>query len=428
MDSFIWIPLAILVVAFILKMPIAYGMLIGTFAYFMATGQNVGQVIHLMTNSMMNNYVLLSVPLFVLSANIMNNGAVTEKIYAFANGLLGRLRGGTAYVNVIGSLIFAGMTGSSVADATGIGKMEIDQMRREGYDLGFSSALTATTAVLGPTFPPSIILVIYSTLSGASVGKLFLGGIVPAILLTICMCCYIAAIARKRQFPYGEHQSRKVFLRNTFKAIPALLTPVLLLGGIYTGVMTPTEAGAFAALYALIIAMLVYRSINPKALWDILKDTAKTTGNVGLIVMAAYGFSHIVAAEKIPEIIGAAIVSVTENKYVFYFILNVVLLLLGCFFDSNTIQLVFLPTVMTTAFALGIDPVHFGVVTSLTIIIGQCTPPFGVLLFITSGISGAPLKSIIKEAMPMVVVEIVVLFLITFIPGLIMFLPNTFMR
>jgi tripartite ATP-independent transporter DctM subunit len=427
MNSLVWIPIVILAIAFILKMPIAYGMLIGTFVYFIAAGQSVGSVIHLLVNAMMNNYVLLSVPLFIFTANIMNSSAVTEKIYAFANGLFGRFRGGTAYVNVIGSLIFAGMTGSSVADATGIGAMEIAQMKREKYDEGFSCALTATTAVLGPTFPPSIILVIYSTLSGASVGKLFMAGIVPSFVLSLMMCIYIAIIAKKREFPYGQRQTGIEFFRSTVKAIPALLTPVILLGGIYTGVMTPTEAGAVAALYAIIISFLVYRSINGKALWDILKSTAKTTGSVGLIVMAAYGFSHIVAAEHIPEIIGNFVVQLTDNKYLFYLLINVVLLFLGSFFDSNTIQLVFLPTVLAAAFSLGIDPVHFGVITSMNILIGQCTPPFGVLLFITSGISGTPLKKIIKEALPLVAVEIIVLLILTYIPDLVMFLPNTFM-
>lgn len=424
MHSLIWIPLVVLAIGFVLKMPIAYAMITGSLLYFLAAGNNIGQVVHLMVNSMMNNYVLLSVPLFMLSANIMNNGAVTEKIYAFCNGLLGRFRGGTAHVNVVGSLVFAGMTGSSVADASGLGKMEIDQMTKEGYDPGFSAALSATTAVLGPTFPPSIILVIYSTLSGASVGKLFAGGLIPAILLTIFICTYIALIAQKRNFPYGSRQTKKEFLQSTLKAIPALLTPVVLLGGIYSGVMTPTEAGAVAALYALIVSVLVYRSLGFKTFWSIIKSTAKDAGNVGMIVMAAYGFSHIVAAEKIPEMLGNAITSVTTNKYVFLLLLNVVLLVLGCFFDSNTIQLVFLPTVLTTAFSLGVDPVHFGVITSLNIIIGQCTPPFGVLLFITSGISGAPLKDIIREAIPIVAVEIAVLLLLTFVPGLVMWIPN----
>jgi tripartite ATP-independent transporter DctM subunit len=204
------------------------------------------------------------------------------------------------------------------------------------------------------------------------------------------------------------------------------LTPVILLGGIYTGVMTPTEAGATGALWALIVSFLVYRNLTWKALWDILKNTAKATGTVGLIVMASYGFSHIVAAEKVPEIIGNFVVATTGNKYLFLLIITIVLLILGCFFDSNTIQLVFLPTVLPAAQALGVDMVHFGVITSMNIILGQCTPPFGVLLFIVSGISKTPLKAVINKAIPIVLVEMVVLFILVFVPDLVLFLPSHF--
>jgi tripartite ATP-independent transporter DctM subunit len=422
------IPMVILVIAFIIKMPISLGMILGTLAYFFAKGQNVGSTVHILINAMMNSYVLLSIPLFIFTANVMNNGAVTEKMYSFINGIFGRFRGGTAYVNVFGSLVFAGMTGSSVADASGLGKMEIEQMKKEGYDAGFSCALSATTAILGPTFPPSIILVIYSTLSGASVGNLFLGGMVPAVLLSLAFSAYITLTAKKYNYPYGIRQKGKEFIRSTIAAIPALLTPVILLGGIYTGIMTPTEAGATGALWALVVSFLIYRNLDLKALWNILKDTAKSTGTVGLIVLAAYGFSHIVAAEHVPEIIGNFIITTTDNKYLFLLIINIVLLILGCFFDSNTIQLVFLPTVIPAVQYLGIDMVHFGVITSLNIIIGQCTPPFGVLLFIVSGLTKTPLKDVINKAIPLVVVAIITLFILVFVPDLIMFLPNHFGR
>ena len=422
------IPIIILVIAFIIKMPISLGMILGTLAYFYAKGQNVGSTVHILVNAMLNSYVLLSIPLFIFTAEVMNNSTVTQKMYSFVNSIFGRFRGGTAHVNVVGSLIFAGMTGSSVADASGLGKIEYDQMTKEGYDRGFSCALSATSAILGPTFPPSIILVIYSTLSGTSVANLFLAGMVPAILLTLAFCLYIALTAKKNNYPYGMHLKGKEFIRSTIAAIPALLTPVILLGGIYSGIVTPTEAAALGALWALIVSLVIYRSLSFKSLWEILKNTAKSTGNVGLIVMAAFGFSHIVAAEHVSEIIGGFIIASTDNRWIFLFIISIALIILGCFFDTNTIQLVFLPTVIPTAQLLGVDMVHFGIITSLNMIIGQCTPPFGVLLFIMSGLTKTPLKDIIIKAIPLVGVALIVLFVLVFVPDIVMFLPNHFGR
>lgn len=426
-SPYILIPLGFLAVAFILRMPVAYGMIIGSIVYFIATGTNVGSIVHLLVNSMMNNYVLMAVPLYIFTANIMNSGAVTDRLYGFVNSLFSKVRGSSAHVNIYGSLLFAGMTGSSVADASGLGMIEIEHMTKEGYDRGFSCALSATSAVLGPTFPPSIIMVIYSTLSGASVGKLFMGGVVPAFLMAGALSVYVAYMARKHDFPRGEKLSAQEFLATTVRALPALLTPLVLLGGIYTGIFSPTEAGAVGALYALVVSFFIYRTLNLKTLWNILKETARTTGNVGMIVMAAYAFSHIVAAEQLPSLIGNFIVGLTNNSNVFLLLTLIVILILGCFFDSNTIQLVFLPTIIPAASILGVDLVHFGVITSIAIILGQCTPPFGVLLFITSGLSGTPLKDVTRHAIPMVGYLLIALVLITFIPDLVMWLPNVMM-
>ena len=426
-SPYILIPLGFLVVAFILRMPIAYGMIIGSIVYFFATGAKIGSIVHLLVNSMMNNYVLMAVPLYIFTANVMNSGAVTDRLYGFVNSVFSKVKGSSAHVNIYGSLLFAGMTGSSVADASGLGMIEIEHMTKEGYDRGFSCALSATSAVLGPTFPPSIIMVIYSTLSNASVGKLFMGGIVPAFLMAGCLSAYVAYMAKKHDFPKGEKLSRREFLITTVRALPALLTPLVLLGGIYTGTFSPTEAGAVGALYALVVSFFVYRTMNLKSLWTILKDTARTTGNVGMIVMAAYAFSHIVAAEQLPSLIGNFIVNLTSNTNVFLGLTLLVILILGCFFDSNTIQLVFLPTIIPAAALLGVDLVHFGVISSIAIILGQCTPPFGVLLFITSGLSGTPLKDVTRAAIPMVAALMIALLLITFVPDLVMWLPNTMM-
>ena len=418
------IPIAILAIAFIIKMPIAYGMLLGAFVYFMATGQNTGALMHLIANGMMNNYVLLSVPLFIFTANVMNSGAVTDRIFKFANGLCGRYRGGTGYVNVIASLIFSGMTGSAIADASGLGIMEIEQMKKEGYDDGFSCAITAASAVIGPIFPPSIPFVIYATLSGASIGTLFMAGIVPALFIALALVLYIAYIAHKRDYPRGMQTTLREFVRDSLRAIPALLTPVILLAGIYTGVMTPTEAAGIAALYALFISILIYRSLDLKELIIILKDTVRTTASVGMIVAAAYGFSYIVANEHVSDVVADLVLDLTDNKYVFLLIINIVFLLLGMLLDTSVIQLVFVPIVLPMVNALGINLVHFGLLISLNMMIGLLTPPFGMLLFITSGISKTPLKPIIKETIPLIGVEILVLLIITYIPETVLFLPR----
>ena len=423
-SPYILIPIAFLVVAFILRMPIAYGMIIGSLAYFMATGTNVGSIVHLLVNSMMNNYVLMAVPLYIFTANVMNSGAVTDRLYGFVNSLFSKVRGSSAQVNIYGSLLFAGMTGSSVADASGLGMIEVEHMTKEGYDRGFSCALSATSAVLGPTFPPSIIMVIFSTLSNASVGKMFMGGIIPAFLMSGCLSIYVAYKAKKHNFPRGQKLSGREFLINTVRAIPALLTPVVLLGGIYSGTFSPTEAGAVGALYALVVSFFIYRSLNLKTLWGILKDTARTTGNVGMIVMAAYAFSHIVAAEQLPSIIGNYITGLTDSSNVFLLLSLIVILILGCVFDSNTIQLVFLPTIIPAAMLLGIDMVHFGVIICLNMMIGLITPPFGFTLFVTSGIAKTPFVKVAKEILPMVLILLVLLLILTFCPPIITFVPN----
>ena len=336
------------------------------------------------------------------------------------------MRGGLGHVNVLASLIFSGMTGSAVADASGLGIMEIDAMRKHGYDDGFSCAITAASATIGPIFPPSIPMIFYSMLSGASIGKLFMGGMVPGVLIAIALMIYIAYIAKKRNYPRGEKYTLRQFLGNTLIALPALFTPVLLLIGIYTGVMTPTEAGAMAAFYAILISVFAYRAMGAAQLWQAVLDTVKTAGVLAIIVGASYTFSYIIALEHIPDVVAKVLLSIAPNKYVFLFFVNILFMLLGCFIDTSAIMLVFVPMVLPTVNAFGIDLVHFGVVIVLNMMIGLSTPPYGVLLFIVSGISNTPLRSVIKEILPMIVAMLIVLAVLTYVPSIILFLPNLF--
>ena len=294
MSWYLIIPFAFLIVAFALRMPIGLGMLAGSIAYYLAKGLSLGSLLNTVCYGLTNAYILIAIPLFVFTANVMNSSEVTDKIFDFARSLIGRRHGATGYVNIVASLIFAGMTGSAVADASGLGTLEISQMKKEGYDVPFSCAITASTAVIGPIFPPSIPFVIYAMISGASVGKLFMGGMIPAIILCIVTGIYVYFISKKRNYPIGSKVTFKQFLSSTFKAVPALLTPVILLTGIYTGIMTPTEAGAVAAAYTLVIAFLVYRTLNFRTLGNILLNTLRTTGAIVLVIAGTYGCSFIV--------------------------------------------------------------------------------------------------------------------------------------
>jgi tripartite ATP-independent transporter DctM subunit len=418
------IPFAALAVTFVLKIPIPYGMIAGSILYFLVKGLSLGTVANTMLNNLYTSYIVMSVPLFMFAARIMNSSKVTDQIYSFANSIVGRRRGGLAHVNVVGSLIFAGMTGSAVADASGLGVMEIKAMRDEGYDEGFSCALTAASATLGPIFPPSIPAIMFSLLSGASVARLFIGGMLPAFLLCGSLMTYVALIAKRRGFPVSPKQTWKQFVSSTARAIPALLTPVILLGGIYSGIVTPTEAAAAACLYALILAFLVYRTMGPRELYEAIRDTVKATGTIGLMIAAAFCFSFISTAEHIPDSVAQIILPIAQNKYVFWLIINVVFLILGCLVDTQTILLVFIPMALPVVRALGIDLIHFGNVIILNTMIGMSTPPFGMLLFVVSGLFGTPLKKIIKEILPMVYIMIADLFLITYIPAIVLFLPS----
>ncbi|QEN06724.1 TRAP transporter large permease [Oceanispirochaeta crateris] len=423
----ILIPIFVLIIVFVLRIPIAIGMVSASVSYFLYVGQDLSMVTSKVLDVFYSQYTIMAVPLFIFTARIMNSGKVTNIIFEFANGLVGRFRGGTGHVNVIASIIFSGMTGSAIADASGLGLMEIESMKDEGYDADFSCAVTAASATIGPVFPPSIPMIVYSMLSGASIGALFLGGMIPGLMIGVALMIYIAFIATKRNYPYGVKKSLREFCKFSVMATPALLTPVILLGGIYTGVITPTEAGALASAYAIIISVFVYKVLGFNELKQVILDTAKSTGIVGIIVGSAATFSYIVAIEHIPEIFGNILLGVTTNKYILLLIINGIFLLLGMFIDTSIITLVFIPMILPLVTELGIDLVHFGVMITLNMMIGLSTPPFGMLLFIVSGVSKTPLEGIIKEVIPMVFVMIIVLFLVTFIPEIVLILPRLLM-
>ena len=412
---------------FILRIPIALGMMMTSIFYFAVAQSPAAEIAMTATQvltGLNSNFILIAVPLFVFMAQVMNSGKITEMIFKFANAMVGNRKGGLGHVNVVASIIFSGMTGSALADASGLGLMEIKAMREHGYDDGFSCAITAASATIGPIFPPSIPMIFYAMLSGASIGALFMGGMIPGLMVGFALMIYIAFIANKRNYPRGVKIAFRDAITLTFTAFPALFSVIVLLGGIYTGIVTPTEAGALAALYAILISIIIYRALGWRELAKIILDTVKTTGILSLLVGSAFAFSYIVAIEHIPDAVANLLLTVTTNKYVLLLLINIMFLVLGMFIDTMAITLVFIPIVLPLVEALGINLVHFGVVITLNMMIGLSTPPFGMLLFVVSGISGTPLKTVIKEIFPMLLVLFGVLFLITYVPWFVMVIPN----
>ena len=415
------------IVVFLIRIPIGVGMMMSSIFYFALStrpGATIGMVATQLLTNMNSSFILIAVPLFVFMAEIMNSGKVTSMIFSFANALVGKRKGALGHVNVVASIIFSGMTGSALADASGLGNMEIKAMREQGYDDGYTCAITAASAVIGPVIPPSIPMIFYAMLSGASIGALFLGGIIPGLMIGFALMGYTAVIAKKRNYPEGVSLPGKEFIALTFRSIPALFSVVVLLGGIYSGIVTPTEAGALASTYALLISVLFYRAFSWKELRQVLLNTVKSVGTLSLLVGCAYAFSYIVAIEKIPNTVAELLLGITTNKYVMLLVINLVFLALGMFIDTMAITLVFIPIVLPLVKTLGIDLTHFGVVIVINMMIGLTTPPFGMLLFVVSGISKTPLKNIIREIIPMIWVTIGVLFVLTYVPQLVLFIPH----
>lgn len=408
-------------------LPIAFAMFSAAIGYLFLSGQDVGLIAEQSLNGLFDSFVLLAVPLFILAANFMNAGTVSDRLLAFCVALVGRFRGGLAQVNVVASLIFSGMSGSAIADAAGIGRVIIDMMRKDNrYPAGYAAALTAASSVIGPIIPPSIPMVLYALISNASIGFLFLGGIVPGLLIGAVLMVFNAWTARRRNFQTDEVVPLRDLPKITLRAFPALMMPVILLAGIYGGATTPTEAAAVAAAYALILAVFVYRAMSWKQLHAIILDGARSTAVVGMIIAAALVFNYLVASENIPGLVADSLSGIDMPPLVFFLLVNVVFLVLGCLFDATTLLLVVVPLFMPSVNALGIDTVHFGVVIVVNIMIGLITPPYGVLLFVINAVTDIPLRDIIAEIWPFLWVLLAALLAMILFPDIVLFLPRLF--
>jgi len=407
--------------------PIGYTILIASLVYLGMAGMDLALAGEKILQGLFNSFILLSVPLFIVAANIMNAGSISDRLLNFCIVAVGRFRGGLGHVNVLASLIFSGMSGSAVADAAGIGKIIIGMMTRDGrFSRGYAAAITAASATIGPIIPPSIPMVLYALVSNTSIGALFLAGIVPGLIMGSVLMMMNYIIASRRGFATEEPVPPRQIPKTTAQAFPALLMPVILLYGIYGGVTTPTEAAAVAAFYALLLAGLFYRALSLKKLYSVLVESARASAAVGVVIGGALILNFIVLTENIPAIMSGFLTDLDVHPLVFLFGVNILVLLLGCVLDATTIILVIIPLLIPAARALGIDLVHFGVLIVVNSMIGLITPPYGILLFVINAVTGIPLREIIVEIWGFLAVLVLALIIMILSPGLVLWLPRLF--
>ena len=408
-------------------MPIAYAIMLASFVYLSVGGQDIGLSGKILLDGVSSSFILLAVPLFIIAANIMNAGTISDRLLKFCVGLVGRFKGGMGHVNVVASLIFSGMSGSAVADAAGIGKIIIDMMTRTGhYTRGYAAAITAASATIGPIIPPSIPMVLYALVSNTSIGFLFLGGILPGLIMGMVLMLMNTIISHKRGFGTEEAIPIRELPALTLDAFPALLMPAILLYGIYGGVTTPTEAAAIAALYALILAAVFYRALSIGQLYRILVESARSSAAVGLVIGGALILNYIVASENIPNIMASYFIGLDISPFAFLITVNIILLLLGCLLDATTLILVIIPLFLPACRILEIDLVHFGVVAIVNCMIGLITPPYGILLFVINAVTRIPLGEIIREVIPFLIVLVLALLVMILVPEIVLWLPRKF--
>ena len=374
-----------------------------------------------------DSYLLIAVPLFIFAGNLMNEGKITTKIFDFAQSLVGWIPGGLGHANIVASIIFAGMSGSAAADAGGLGVIEMKAMRDNGYDNAFSAAVTSASSVIGPIFPPSIPLIIYGSVASVSVAKLFMGGVLPGLLMGLALMILVFIFAVKRG--YERTPFRLKVLWESFKgSILSLITPLIILAGFTTGWVTPTEASCIAVVYSLVISAFVYRSLGLKKFLECAKESALGAANTLFIIGTSTLFTYVMVKEGISKDIANFILGISSNPAIILLIINIILLVLGMFMEPGAILTLMLPVLVPIAQAIGLDLVHFGVVMVLNLMIGQVTPPFGVCLFIISDLARVKLEILYKSILPFIIPLIVTLLMCTYIPGIVTWLPNMLIK
>jgi tripartite ATP-independent transporter DctM subunit len=369
-------------------------------------------------------YVLLAIPLFLLAGRLMNAGGITERLFRFARVMVGSVHGGLANANVVATMLFSGMSGSAVAAVGALGETEVRAMKRGGYDTPFAAAVATAASVLGPIIPPSIPMIIYAAMAEQSVGRLFMGGVVPGLLMGAALMITISWIARRRGYPRDEAVGPTEKLRAAREAVVPLLMPVIMLGGIASGIFTPTEAAAVAAAYALFVSMAVYRTVRPRDLPGLFVDSMVGTAIILFIISTTQSLSFLLTVEDAGARLGGAVVAWTSNKYVVLLLVNVLLLVLGALMEAGVVLILFIPILTPLVFALGVDPIHFGIIMCANLMIGVATPPVGVCLFMMSHIGEVRVETLMRAVLPLLVPIVLVLFVLTYVPGVVLWLPD----
>src|SRR5215210_2200748 len=412
-------------VLLVLGLPVALSMGVSSLLYIVVSGTAPDVILAQRMIAGVESFPLLAVPFFILAGNLMNIAGVTGRIYSFALALVGWMKGGLGHVNVIGSVIFAGMSGTAIADAAGLGTIEIKAMKEHGYSTEFSVGVTAASATLGPIIPPSLPFVIYGMMANVSIGALFLGGVIPGVVMTIFMMLYVTYCARRYGMGRDQAFRWRTLALSFVAAFPALLTPAIIIGGMTFGWFTPTEAAIAACAWAMILGIFLYRSLTLKQFYKVSMDTIETTAGVLLIVAAASLFGWVLTTTRLTEAGAEALLNLTDNRYIILLLINVLLLIVGCFLEPIASISILVPVLMPILLKVGIDPVHFGVVMTLNLMIGLLHPPLGMVLFVLSRIAKLSIERTTMAILPWLIPLLLSLIAITMVPELTLWLPRT---
>jgi len=426
MMEILWV-LVLMLVLILMGVPVFISLGVSSAAALLASGTSLMLIAQRMYTSI-DVYNLLAVPLFIFVGEVMNTGGVTDRLFGFCRLMLRHVKGSLGHVNVAASIIFAGMSGAAVADAAGLGAVEINAMRKAGFDADFSAAITAASSTIGPIIPPSIPLVLYAVIAEQSVGRLFIGGMVPGLLMGLTLCTMIYIISVRRNYPVEPKASVKERWTGFLRAVPSLLTPIILLAGIFGGVVSTTEAAGIAALYALFLGFVIHKELTLKSLFAIMKRSIISSVTVLIIIGSASVMTWLVVSSGAPETFAAVLTGVTSNRIVLMLLINVILLIMGCFLEATSIITIMVPMLLPIARAIGMDLVAFGVIVVLNAMIGLITPPVGLCLYISAGIAELPMSKVIKPVLLFMIPLVTVLLLISLFPQIITFLPNLLVK
>ena len=410
-------------VLMIMGMPIAFSLGAICFAFFWIDGGTMTSVPQRMFAAV-DSFPLLAVPAFILAGEVMNTGGLTKRIVEFARVLVGHISGGLGHVTVLANVIVSGISGSALAEAAGIGSVMIEAMKKQGFSPAFAGSLNAAASTIGPLIPPSIPLVIYAVMASVSAGKMLLAGFAPGFLVAIALMVYVYFVSKKRGYPTSERATLNQVWQATKSAFLALMTPIIIIWGIVGGVFTPTEAAAATVVYGLVVSLFVYKDMHWRDLPRVFRKSAKTTAVVGFIISTANLVSYVLTRERVPQMMSETLLSLSDERWVILLLINILLLVLGCFMEGLAVMLLTVPVLLPLVMQLGVDPVHFGVIVVMNLMIGLIHPPFGMALFVVAKVGDIPYKDLAWSIWPFVIPLLIVLLICTYWPWIVMVLPN----